>query len=166
MRASALALLALALLAPALACGDDVAETSATTGSDTTGGAEPHATFEATVDQLGLCGVIGAQNLVLRASRVGCIGSPPAPCTLPTDPYKAWVGDVAACPSASTSTIMRVAVPTSGRYQIEVVTNTESGMTGECFGAGGDDVLDVTDADLDDRRVIGVQPLGGPCPAP
>lgn len=167
MRAAApLALaLSLSLAALLLACGDDVAATTMTTADDgDTGTAEPQVTFEATVDQLALCGVIGAQNLILKAHRVGCVGSPPAPCTLPTDPYKMWIGEVAACPSASTAALMRVTVPMSGRYHVEVVTSTETGSVGNCYGIDGEALLEITDADLEARAVIGVADFGGPCP--
>ncbi|MEZ4451221.1 MAG: hypothetical protein R3B09_17210 [Nannocystaceae bacterium] len=163
----ATSLLALVLLS-AIACGDDVSTSAASTsaGDETTGSLEPHATFEASVDQLGLCGVIGSKNLILKATRVGCVGSPPAPCTLPTDPYKAWVGEVATCPSASTSAVMRVEVPMSGRFHVQVDVTTESGAVSHCFGVDGEALLEVTDADLEARRGIGVIDLGGPCPEP
>ncbi|MCB9703461.1 MAG: hypothetical protein H6711_16330 [Myxococcales bacterium] len=152
-----------------VACGDDGAggATSGATGGGSEGeNPEPHVRVEGPVDLLDLCGTIGSTNVFLRATRVGCVGSPPAPCTIPTNPYEIVVGDTAGCPSALTGARMEVEIEATGKYQIEAVTITESGHQALCYGSNGASVIEVTQAELDGRATIAVDPLAGPCPAP
>jgi len=140
-----------------------------TTGSTATGGPEnpdPHVSFTGYVDLLDLCGTIGATHVFLRATRVGCIDSPPAPCTLPSNPYASWIGETVACPNASTANLMAVDVPDPGKYQIEAITLTETGEQRLCFGQDGDDIVLATATAIEDRADVGVEVLAGPCPRP
>lgn len=142
--------------------GDDGTSTSATGAPENP---DPHVRFSGPVDLLDLCGVIGATNVYVRAERVGCIGSPPAPCTLPSMPTPI-VGETAGCPSAATAKRMTVDVEAPGKYQVAAVTITESGTQELCYGVAGESVVEVSAAAIEAREEIAVEPLVGPCPEP
>ena len=140
-----------------------------TTGSATGAAQEnpdPHVSFTGYVDLLDLCGIIGATHVFMRATRVGCIGSPPAPCTLPSNPYASRIGETVACPNASTANLMAVDVPSPGKYQVEAVTLTETGEQRLCFGIDGEDIVEASESEIEDRADVGVDVLTGPCSVP
>lgn len=159
----------LCLLLPGpLACDSGEGESaSASAGESEPDNPDPHVRFAADVDLLDLCGTVGATHVFLRASRVGCVGSPPAPCTLPAGDYQSWVGPTAACPNATVAKPMTVDVPNSGKYQVEAVTLTESGEVQLCFGdSNGESVVLASADQVMARAKIYVEELGGPCPEP
>src|SRR5688572_12344383 len=83
--------------------GDDVGDGPATTDASTGSTGEPapmnaQPTLEARVDAAAACAA-GASALELRATKIGCVDPPPAPCTLPNPP-RTDVGDPLACPSS------------------------------------------------------------------
>lgn len=162
-------LLAASLASAPAGCGDD--GSSATEGGGSTGAPDnpnPHVTLAATVDVFELCGPIGSKHLSLRATRINCENSPPAPCTLPKDPYETFFGDTRDCEKPTeTSTKMYLDVEVSGRYLIEVVTITESGEIGACYGIDGAVESLITSEQLEARETITLSNLGGgPCPGP
>lgn len=155
------------LLAGCLACDGSDGGGLASAGESEPDNPDPHVRFAAEVDLLDLCGTIGATHVFLRASRVGCIGSPPALCTLPAGDYQSWVGPTAACPNATVAKPMTVDVPSSGKYQIEAITLTETGEQHLCFGvSSGEPVVLATADEVEARAKIYVEELGGPCPMP
>jgi len=150
-----------------VACGG--VETDADTGGESSTGAaetlEPHATFVAKLDVIGLCGAEGATVVTFLARRVGC-ESLTAPCTIQIDPYAEWSGDVVTCPSSQTALDVQVEVPISGRYQVEAHTMTPSGFQSLCFGKNADVPTVVTAAQLEARASIFVEQTASPCPDP
>lgn len=162
---------AVALAAAACVVGGEPAETD-DAGEETTTAAppptgEPAARVAGKVDVVDLCGVEGATMVTLRATRVGCEQSPPAPCTLKVDPYQEYFGDATGCPASNTDLEMAVEVPQSGRYYIEARAITQGGYIGRCYGVeGGEDETLVTKAQIDARDTIYVQSRTGPCPPP
>ena len=167
MRASARRLL-LVLSLPTLACqGPEpggAADGSSNDSSTAAPESDPHVTFVGRVDVVELCGVVGATLVSFRARQVGCEQGPPAPCTIPTDPHRAWVGDAALCPSGQTALEMRVEVPVGGRFAVEARTFTDSGGTlGLCYGVGGASPTLATAAQVEARAEIVVRALTGPC---
>src|SRR5687768_14251071 len=104
---------------------DTGGDTTMTTGAPS---GEPQVSVTAKVDLIDLCGAEGAQNVTFLARKIGCEPGPPAPCTLRTDPYMEYVGDVVPCPSSQTSLDMAVSVPVTGRFHIEARTSTTSGF--------------------------------------
>ncbi len=152
-------------------CGDDGAsETDAPV--DDSGGPpdnpDPHVTLEAEVDVFELCGAIGSSHLSLRATRINCEQDPPPPCTLPKDPYETSFGDTRDCEKPTqTSTKMYLDLEQSGRYLIEVVTLTDSGEVGACYGVDGGVETPITSAQIEARETLKISSLGGgPCPSP
>lgn len=154
-------------LALALACApggsgeDEGTETAGTTEAD-----EPGVRVVGQVDVIELCGVDGAKVVSFRARRIGCVPGPPAPCTIPVDPYQEIVGDAATCPASHTALDMRVVIESPGRYQIEAQALTEGGYVGRCFGPGGADEVAVTQAQIDERAGVAVAARAGPCVVP
>ena len=149
-----------------VACGG--VEPDADTGGSSTGAAEnlePHATFVAKLDAIGLCGVEGATVITFVARRVGC-ESLTAPCTIKIDPYQEWSGDAVTCPSSQTALDVQVGVPVSGRYQIDAVTMTPSGFQSLCYGQNADVPTVVSAAQLEARASIFVEQTASPCPDP
>ena len=151
-----------------VACGGVEPDDDGGGGSSSTGAPEnlePHATFVAKLDAIGLCGVEGATVITLVARRVGC-ESLTAPCTIKMDPYQEWSGDAVTCPSSQTALDVQVRVPVSGRYQIDAVTMTPSGFQSLCYGQSADVPTVVTAAQLEARASIFVEQTASPCPDP
>lgn len=164
-------LLVTGTVALVVACGDDVGDGEATTG---TGGSSTTAAPETPgevrivgqVDVIDLCGVSGATQISFRATRVGCEPGPPAPCTIQVNPYEEIVGAAASCPGSQNAAEMAVVVRSSGRYHIEARALTESGYVGRCFGPGTEEVTRVTKDQVEAGATIPVTSRAGPCPAP
>ena len=153
-----------------VACGGVEPDADADTGGSgsSTGdpeNLEPHATFVAKLDAIGLCGVEGATVVTFVARRVGC-ESLTAPCTIKIDPYQEWSGDAVTCPSSQTALDVQARVPVSGRYQIDAVTMTPSGFQSLCYGQSADVPTVVTAEQLEARASIFVEQTASPCPDP
>jgi len=151
-----------------LACGGVEPDADDSGGSSSTGAPEnlePHATFVAKVDVIGLCGTEGATVVTFVARRIGC-ESETAPCTIKADPYQEWSGTPSTCPSSQTALDMQVEVPITGRYQIDAVTMTPSGFQSVCFGEGADVPTVVTTTQVEARAEIFVEQTAKPCPDP
>ena len=162
MRLLSLAGLLLVVTAPLACVGDDA---PVDTAGAADGGDEPGARVLAQVDLLDRCGVIGATNVFLRATRVACAGGPLPPCTVPSDPYEVVIGDTAGCPNSQTAATLRLILPKPGRYQVEAVTVTGSGSVGLCYAVAGG-LVEVDDAAVASRAEIVASPQIGPCPDP
>ncbi|MBK7826385.1 hypothetical protein [Nannocystis sp.] len=152
------------------ACSEPTPNDDTATATGTSTGAaddpEPHATFAAKLDAIALCGFEGATAIRFIARRVGCEQAPPAPCTLEVSPYREWDGDVIACPSGQTLLDVEVAVPVTGRFQIDAKVATTSGFQSLCFGLDATVPTLVSAADLEARRELYVTTTSKPCPAP
>lgn len=143
--------------------GGDTTMTTMTTGAPS---GEPQVIVSAKVDLIDLCGVEGAQAVTFLARKIGCEPGPPAPCTLRTDPYMEYGGDVMTCPSSQTSLDMEVEIPVTGRFQIEARTTTTSGSLSRCFGRGGQLPTVVTAEEIEARASIFVETTATACPDP
>ena len=151
-----------------LGCGgvepeDDDGGSSGTTGALEVG--EPRATFVGKLDVVGLCGVEGASVVTFLARRVGC-ESLTAPCTIKIDPYAEWSGPAVTCPASQTALDVEVAVPVSGRFQVEARTLTPSGFQSLCFGEDATVPTPVSAGQLEARARIFVEQTARPCPDP
>lgn len=138
-------------------------------GSESSGGGPPPApgaVFEGKVDALALCGFEGAKNVTLRATRVGCVPGPPAPCTLKTDPYEEFIGDAVVCPASETARDMRVTVANAGRYQVDARTVTASGTQSLCYAPMKAVELEIGNDEVEASARVFVAAQSGPCPPP
>jgi len=158
----------------ALSCGgDDGGDTGAvgtgivgtsTGAAESSTGDEPNVlpTVEITANPSTSCRDDG--ELVLRATRIGCVSPPPAPCTLPTV-AKTFEGETVACPSMETSDVMRVELPQTGRYFIDLVHTAADGTeTARCYAEDGEAELIIDDERLAANPTIVAEKLGAnPC---
>lgn len=118
-------------------------------------------TVEIEIDASATCGADG--SLLLRATQVGCVSPPPAPCTMPMTP-PVYEGDTIACPSTEAAATMRVGIEKAGRYNVELVTVAGDGTEStECFSDRDDPELIVDDSAFNTNRTIPAMSLGGPC---
>lgn len=116
------------------------------------------------VDMVDLCGPLSSNAVSFRAYKVGCVKA--GPCTIKANPYEAFFGDAASCPSGQTGLDMRVRVPDAAKYQVEARTLTDSGYQSRCYGVKGAATLAVTAEQIAARETVVVGTLGGPCPPP
>ncbi len=147
-------------------CGQVASETDSE-GSETGPllGEPGIAVVEATVDVLGACGVQGATQVSLRATRIACEQDPPPPCTVEVDPYKTIFGDLQECAAASeTAAKLRVKIDQPGRYLIDARIITASGYVSACHGQSGEAVTLVASEAVEAGDTIVVDELGAPCP--
>lgn len=166
--AIAVSILSLAL---ATGCSDDTGDGGGDTGSAATAGASTAAvdssggannnvlpTVEIELDPSTACGADG--SLLLRATLVGCVSPPPAPCTLP-DPPRVYDGDTVACPATETAATMRVQIEQAGRYHVELAAVAADGTeTAQCYAEADDADLIVEKEALDTNPTIAATPLG------
>ena len=143
--------------------GDEGGGSSSTTGAPES--SEPHATFVAKLDVVGLCGVEGASVVTFLARRIDC-ESLTGPCTIKIDPYAEWSGTAVTCPASQTALDVEVAVPETGRFQVEALTMTPSGFQSLCFGEDATVPTRVSAAQLEARARIFVEQTARPCPDP
>lgn len=147
-------------------CGEVSSATDG--GSESSGeivGMPGIAVVEATVDVLAACGIEGASQVSLRATRIACEQDPPPPCTIEVDPYKTVFGDLRECASASeTAAKLRVEIDQPGRYLIDARIITASGYVSSCHGQSGDIVTLVSSDAVAEGSTVVVDDLKGPCP--
>ncbi|MGB1016691.1 MAG: hypothetical protein ACPG4T_21310 [Nannocystaceae bacterium] len=150
------------------ACGSvEPSSTDTASGSDTQAGVgRPGvAVIQASVDVLAACGVEGATQVSLRATRIACEQDPPPPCTVEINPYETIFGDFRECAFASeTAAKMYVELEESGRYLVDARIITASGYVSVCHGQSGSEVTVVSGDAVSDGATVVVDDLGSPCP--
>jgi hypothetical protein len=129
-----------------------------------TGEAEPRAVLLGNVDIDTLCDIVGAREVIVRATRVGC--EQPGPCTLPAEPVTR-TGDLYSCPATASSALLGVDIDLAGQWAMEAIaiTTTDDEEGHACFAVPGEapPVL-VTMADIDAGVQRMLEPTGAPCP--
>lgn len=154
----------------AVGCGDDGDggdDLPAGDGIDPSGGADgaednDAPTLRAVVDASAECGSDG--TLFARATLIGCVDPPPAPCTVP-EPPRVYMSDAVECPADSSSETLRVEVALPGRYNVEVVAAAADGSeSAQCWSDSSETEVIVDEAAFDDNPTIDTSALGsGPC---
>lgn len=127
------------------------------------GEAEPRVVLLGDVDIEALCDIVGAREVILRATLVGCEQA--GPCTLPSESVTR-TGDLHSCPATSMSVRLGVDIDLAGQWAVEAMavltTDEEAGHI--CFAAPGEapPVL-VTTAAIDDGAQVVLEARGGSC---
>jgi hypothetical protein len=154
----------LTLVIGASGCGDAEGDGDSTSG--TTGPIEPHVTLQVSgVDVAALCAQADVVQVRLRASVMGCVSPPPAPCTQP-NPKPVILGDVVACPGSDSETVS-VDVELRARYYADVVSVDGDGSeSGTCTSHDGGVEIVVDTDDLDSGATFELTQIAGACPDP